>query len=139
MLPITSQIASEMDVLYGLYQLAIDYTRKIEPEKEDGIVKWLDTRQRILSKTATASGSAVRLLKIFQVTYNVPANEKALIEEKRNMVRDIIKKMQRAEYDILKKMHKKMKSLRGELVNINHRNKAAQAYMNAPQPALFVS
>ena len=104
MLPITSQIASEMDVLYGLYKLANDFTRKIEPGKDQEVTKWLDTRQRILSKTAASSKFAAVLLKALEKEQNVPANEKALIEEKKNLVNDAMKNMQRTEYEILKKM-----------------------------------
>ena len=139
MLPITQQITSEMDVLYGLYQLAIDYTSKIHPEKEVDNVKWLDTRQRILGKTAVVAQNAAELLKDFKTINNVPANERALIEEKKNLINDTLGRMRMKEIDVMKIMSSKMKSLRGELANITQRKKAAHAYITAPRATMTVS
>jgi hypothetical protein len=135
MLPITSQTAAELDVLFGLYQLAIEYTKKMERD-ETHLVKWMDTRQRILGKTACASEKAVHLLKTFRITPNIPANEKALIDEKKNMIKEILPLIQQAEYKIMKKMNLRMKAIRSELAGLGRKQQASAAYLKAPRPAM---
>jgi len=139
MLSITIQVTSEMDVLYGLYQLAIDYTNKLEPEDNTGMIKGLDTRQRLLSRTASSTNIAATLLKKFDSANNIPANEKALVEEKKNLIKDCLLKMRQTESLLMRKMQKKMKNLRGELADITYRRKAAQSYSSAPRAKTFIS
>ncbi len=136
---ITQQVAAELDVLYGLYQLALDYTGKIKPEEEGEVLKWLQTRQRILGKTDIASKNAGALLKVFKTTKNIPANEQALILEKKKMIRDLLTTLRKTEFDLMKKMRTKMDSLRGELADVTRKNQAASAYVNAPRPKLMAA
>ncbi|MBF0432864.1 MAG: hypothetical protein HQK83_16385 [Fibrobacteria bacterium] len=138
MLPVTTKTARELDVLYGLYQLAVDYTCKISAE-DGNAVKWIDTRQRLLGKTSIASKAATALLHLFYTTPNVPSNEKALIDSKKRMVKETLLQMQKAEFDIMKKMALKMKGIRGELAGVTRKSRAAAAYINAPRAKMLVS
>ncbi len=135
----TSQLSSELDVLFGLYQLALDYTLKIEPDEPDEMTKWIDTRQRILSRTADASGSAIKLSRLFEMTPNVPANERALIDEKRSMIKDVLKRMKKVEHEIMQRMHSKMTALKREMTNVTQRKQAARSYMSAPRPRAAIA
>lgn len=136
---LTSRTASELDVLYGLYQLALDYTDKIKPDDENEVSKWLETRQRILGKTDKASKTAAALLKEFAKKTNITASERALIEEKKNMIKDLLPILTKKEYELLNKMHYKMGSIRTELAGMARKQTAAKAYINAPKSKLMVA
>ncbi len=132
---ITKQVISELDVLFGLYQLALDYTDKIEGHSQENVQKGLDVRQRIIGKTAPCAKAAANLLKVFACAQNIPANERALVEEKRQMVKDTVSIMQRKEFGLMTGLAKNMKFIRAELAGINKKQIAAKAYIQAPRAA----
>ncbi len=135
---LTHKIVAELDLLYGLYQLALDYTRKMQPENEDGLTRWLDARQKILNRTEASSHEAAQLLQVFDIERQVPSNERALVEEKRNMIHDVIQQIHHADNFVLKAMHSKLSEVRRELANHNERKNAIKAYIRAPISTMAV-
>jgi hypothetical protein len=138
MQPITRQLISELDLLYGLYQLALDYGQKIKPDDDQATI-WLAARDKILQRTDAASGETVRLLKQFELHHNIPANEKALVEEKRFLIADLGIKMNVADNKILKSMLVKMSQIRHELADQIERKNAIKAYIQAPMARSYVN
>ena len=136
--PITRQLISELDLLYGLYQLALDYGQKIKPDDDQADI-WLTARDKILQRTDTASGETIRLLKQFELQPNIPANEKALVEEKRFLIADLGIKMNAADNKILKTMLIKMSQIRHELANQIERKNVIKAYIQAPMARAYIN
>ena len=137
--PVTLKLAGELDVLYGLYQLALEYTGKLRSEPAETMDRWLDARQRLLSKTQTASKTASGLMKTFKGLTQVTENERALIREKKALVEDLLHDMQRMENETMRVMRQKMRDIRSELAGVHHKKKAASAYLNAPAAKMAVS
>jgi hypothetical protein len=129
---LTQKIISEIDVLYGLYQMAADVTRKILPEDEARIQKVIDAREKILAHTAQASQTLSGLLKEFQAERLVPSNERALVEEKRNLLLDAGTRIQAIDHQMIRQMQGKMAEIRKELATYTERKNAAKAYIRAP-------
>jgi hypothetical protein len=132
MLPITERIVAELDVLYGLYLLAMDHVRKLEAEDEGAAIKLLDARDKVLDRTAKAAEEASRLLRIFETAHNVPAGERALVEEKRRMILDVVRRLQQADSQVMRAMHFRFSALRRELARHTERREAIRAYITAP-------
>jgi len=129
---LTQKIISEIDVLYGLYQMAADVTRKILPEDEARIQKVIDAREKILGHTAQASQTLSGLLKEFQAERLVPSNERALVEEKRNLLLDAGTRIQAIDHQMIRQMQGKMAEIRKQLAMYTERKNAAKAYIRAP-------
>ncbi len=129
MLSITDKVVQELDLLYGLYELAIDLSKKLEPDDPAETQKWLDSRQRILARTGESSKEALLHLNAFDAMTMVPANERALVDEKRRMIQDLSLKMTLVDNQIIKKMHSKMSLLRAELARGTQRKNAAKSYL----------
>ncbi len=129
--PITKQLVGELDLLYGLYQLAIEYGQKITPD-DDQAGLWLDAREKILHRTDIASKEVVKLLQQFESVPLTPANEKALVEEKRFLIADLGLKMKAADNRTLKAMQIKLAEIRGQMASQTERKNAMRAYIQAP-------
>jgi len=129
---LTHKVVSELDMLYGLYQLALDLAARIEPDDEIRTQRVMEARNRILDKTAAASGEAVNLLKAFRLEKQIPANERALVEEKRNLILDLGVKMQVADGKVMRAMQARLAGVRKELAGQTERKNAIKAYIHAP-------
>jgi hypothetical protein len=129
---LTQQVVAELDVLYGLYQMAGDVTRKLAPEDEAKIQKVLDARQRILDHTARASEALSASLKRFQAERVIPSNERALVDEKRNLLLDAGARIQAIDHQMIRQMQAKMAEIRKDLASQTERKNAARAYLQAP-------
>jgi hypothetical protein len=138
MLPVTEQLVQELDILYGLYQLSLDFTRNIDPENPEDLTRWLDARQRLLSKTGACTQKISRLNKLHKGTVQVPLSESELIKEKKKMVSDVLVQTRHVENAIIRKFQKQMLQLREELVAMNKQTHAVKAYIQAPRASLVV-
>lgn len=136
---LTQQVVAELDVLYGLYQMAADVTRKLAPEDEAKIQKVLDARQRILDHTSRASEALSASLKRFQAERVIPSNERALVDEKRNLLLDAGARIQAIDHQMIRQMQAKMAEIRKDLASQTERKNAAKAYLQAPQPQMLAA
>lgn len=136
---LTDKLVSELDLLYGLYQLAVDLARRIQPDDEANTARFIEARQKILERTAVTSKEAAALLKSFRDERMIPANEKALVEEKRNLILDVSAKMQQADSQVMRAMQQKLASIRRELAGHTEKKNAARAYITAPQSTALAS
>ena len=133
MLPLTTKVVAELDVLYGLYQLAVDLARRIQPDDETLTQRVLEARQKLLERTGAASQEVKKLLKAFAEEKLVPANEKALVEEKRKLILDLGTRIQAADHQVVRAMQAKLGTIRRELAGQTERKNAIQAYLRSPQ------
>lgn len=131
--PLTVKIVAELDQLYGLYQMAVDLSRRIRPDDEDLTSRVIEARQKVLDRTAAGSKEASDLLDRFRGEKLVPANERALVEEKRNLILDIAGKMQAADNQVMRAMQVRLAALRKEMAGQTEKKNAARAYITAPQ------
>jgi hypothetical protein len=136
--PLTQKITAELDMLYGLYQMAVDLTKRIRPEDEEKTQRVLDARQKILEQTTRSSEELAGLLKAFQAERLIPSNEKALVEEKRNLILDVGARIQAADHHMIRQIQAKMSEIRRELAGQTERKNAMKAYIKAPQPQLII-
>ncbi|HKP94153.1 MAG TPA: hypothetical protein VJ385_00210 [Fibrobacteria bacterium] len=136
--PLTQQIVSELDMLYGLYQMAVDLTKRIRAEDEATTQRVLDARQKVLDHTDKASKDLAALLKAFRAEKLIPSNETALVEEKRNLILDVGARIQAVDHQMIRQMQAKMAEIRKELAGQTERKNAVKAYIKAPQPQLLV-
>jgi hypothetical protein len=135
---LTQKIVAELDVLYGLYQMAVDVSKKINAEDEAKTQRVLEARQKILDHTTRASATLAGLLKAYQAEKLVPSNERALVEEKRNLLLDVGARIQAVDHQMVRQMQSKMAEIRKELAAHTERKNAAKAYIQAPQPHMAV-
>ena len=135
--PLTQKLVSELDLLYGLYQMAVDLAKRIKPDDEEGIGRMLEARRKILERTGTASQEVIGLLQSYKSERLIPANEKALVEEKRNLILDLAVKIQAADHQAVRAMLAKLASIRKELAGQTELKNAAKAYIQAPLPQLL--
>lgn len=136
---LTQKVVAELDVLYGLYQMAADVTRKIVPDDEAKIQKVLDARQKILDHTGRASEALAGLLRELRAERLIPANERALVEEKRNLLLDAGTRIQAIDHQMIRQMQAKMAEIRKELAVQTERKNAAKAYIQAPHPQMMAA
>ena len=136
--PLTHQLVSELDMLYGLYQMAVDLTKRIRADDEATTQRVLDARQKVLDHTDQASRELAGLLKAFRAEKLIPSNETALVEEKRNLILDVGARIQAVDHQMIRQMQAKMAEIRKELAGQTERKNAVKAYLKAPQPQLFV-
>ncbi len=127
----TVELARQLDMLYGLYQLALDLCQSISMEEPETMGKRLIERHRLVRKTEGIALEAQAGLRVYE-SIPAPANEKALIAEKRQMLLDVLGKMCDAENTVLKAMHSRMVGVRRELVKMNTNQRAIAAYQKAP-------
>lgn len=137
MQPLTVKIVAELDQLYGLYQLAVDLARRIKPDDEETTARVIEARQKILDRTSVSSKEAAGLLKAFKEERMMPANEKALVEEKRSLILDIAAKMQAADNQVMRQMQAKLAAVRREMAGQTEKKNAASAYIKAPQALVY--
>lgn len=135
---LTVQIVAELDQLYGLYQLAVDLSKRIKPDEEELTARVIEARQKILDRTSEGSKAAASLLKAFREERIIPANEKALVEEKRNLIADIAGKMQAADGQVMRQMQVKLAAIRREMAGQTEKKNAMRAYINAPQATALI-
>lgn len=136
---LTYKIIAEIDVLYGLYQMAADVTRKIDPEDEARIQKVIEAREKILDHTGRASQALAGLLKELQSERLIPANERALVEEKRNLLLDAGARLQAIDHQMVRQMQSKMAEIRKQLAMFTERKNAAKAYLRAPHKQMIAA
>ncbi len=136
--PLTQQTITELDMLYSLYQMAVDLVKKIKPDDEDLTLRILDARKKILDRSGEATVQVLGLLKTIQAEKWIPSNEKALVEEKRSLVLDLSLKMQATDNQVFRLMQAKMQSVRGELAMQTERKNGIKAYIQAPRAMLHV-
>ena len=136
---LTYKIIAEIDVLYGLYQMAADVTRKIDPEDEARIQKVIEAREKILDHTGRASQALAGLLKELQSERVIPANERALVEEKRNLLLDAGARIQAIDHQMVRQMQSKMAEIRKQLATFTERKNAAKAYLRAPHKQMIAA
>lgn len=136
--PLTHQIVTELDVLYGLYQMAVDLSKRIVAEDEDKTQRVLEARQKILEHTGAAARQVVDLMKAFQAEKIIPSNEKALVDEKRNLILDMGARMKAADHQMLRQMQTKLSEIRKELASQTERKNVLKAYIQAPKSQLMV-
>jgi hypothetical protein len=135
---LTTRIVAELDLLYGLYELAVDLAKRLEPGDETQTFRVLEARNKILDKTAASSKEVVGLLKSFREEKLVPANERALVEEKRNLILDLGVKMQAVDNQVIRAMQAKLAGIRKDLAGQTERKNAIKAYITAPMSANLV-
>lgn len=131
--PLTEKIVAELDQLYGLYQMAVDLSRRIRPEDEELTSRVIEARQKILDRTAAGSREAAALLQGFRAEKLMPANERALVEEKRSLILDIAAKMQAADNQVMRAMQARLTALRKEMAGQTEKKNAIRAYITSPQ------
>ena len=68
----------------------------------------------------------------------MPANEKALVEEKRSLILDVAAKMQAADNQVMRAMQIRLASIRRELAGQTEKKNAMKAYINAPQAEMLL-
>lgn len=136
--PLTQQTITELDMLYGLYQMAVDLVKRIKPDDEELTLRILDARKKILDRSGEATVQVLDLLKTLQAEKWIPSNEKALVEEKRSLVLDLSLKMQATDNQIFRLMQAKMQAVRGELAQQTEQKNGIRAYIQAPRPMLQV-
>jgi hypothetical protein len=134
--PLTQKIVAELDMLYGLYQMAVDLTQRIKPEDEDKTRRVLEARQKVLDHTDKGSKELAELLKAFRAERLIPSNEAALVEEKRNLLLDVGARIQAVDHQMIRQMQVKMAGIRRELAGQTERKNAVKAYIRSPRPAL---
>jgi hypothetical protein len=134
--PLTQKIVAELDMLYGLYQMAVDLTQRIKPEDEDKTRRVLEARQKVLDHTDKGSKELAELLKAFRAERLIPSNEAALVEEKRNLLLDVGARIQAVDHQMIRQMQAKMAGIRKELAGQTERKNAVKAYIRSPRPAL---
>jgi hypothetical protein len=127
----TTELARQLDMLYGLYQLALDLCQSISMDEPELINKRLTERQRLVRKTEAIALEAQAALRNYE-NLAVPANEKALITEKRQMILDILGRTCDAENAVLRSMHNRMVVVRQELVRMDTNKRAIAAYQKIP-------
>ena len=135
---LTQKIVTELEVLYGLYQMAADVTKKILPEDEERIQRVLEARQKILDHTTKASAALATLLKAYQAERLIPGNERALVEEKRNLLMDAGARIQAVDHQMIRQMQAKLGEIRKDMAEHTERKNVMKAYMKTPQPQLLV-
>lgn len=138
MQPITENLVRELDLLFSLYELAADYASRIQPGEMEEAGKYLEARQKILSRTEISAREVLRLSRLFDEGRNIPLSERALVEERRNMIYDLSLRMQRLDSQILKVMQQKLTEVRKELAGQTERTSAIKAYIKAPQATVFL-
>ncbi|GEM_PF-2095389 len=136
--PLTQTVVAELDVLYGLYQMAVDLSKRIQPADDETTGRVLEARKKILEHTAKASQEVVAKLKAFQAEKFIPSNEKALVEEKRSLVLDMGVKMQAVDNQMVRLMLAKMQSIRAESALHTERKNVIKAYIQAPKSILQI-
>ncbi len=136
--PITQQIVTELDVLYGLYQMAVDINKRVLHGDDEVADRVLEARAKILEKSGSVSQEVISMLKSFQAEKWIPSNEKALVEEKRSLVLDMGIKIQAADNQVVRFMQSKLQTVRAELAEQTERKNVIKAYIQAPQPYLQV-
>jgi hypothetical protein len=136
--PLTQKITAELDMLYGLYQMAADLTKRIRADDEAKTQRVLEARQKILDHTTRSSQELSGLLNEFAAERLIPSNEKALVEEKRNLILDVGARIQAVDHQMIRQMQAKMAEIRRELADQTERKNAVKAYLRAPQPQLLV-
>lgn len=127
----TLALGRQLDMLFSLYELALDLCNSLTLQEPELLNKRLTERQRLLRKTEAIAAEAQQALRAFE-TLAVPANEKALIAEKRQIVLDLLGRMCEAENTVLKAMHGHMVGVRHELVRMDSNKKAISAYAKSP-------
>ncbi len=132
MLPITERVITELDVLYGLYLLALDESNRLVPDDDESIVRTLESRDKILTRTEAAASEALKWMQAMDEEKNIPVNELALIAEKRRMILDVVGKITRTDSLVLREMHSRLGALRRELARHGERRNAIHAYITAP-------
>ncbi len=135
---LTQKITTELDMLYGLYQMAVDLTKRIRPDDEDKTQRVLEARQKILDHTTRSSEELVGLFEAFHAERLIPSNEKALVEEKRNLIQDVGARIQAADHHMIRQMQAKMSEIRRDLADATERKNAVKAYIKAPRSHLAV-
>jgi hypothetical protein len=136
---LTVKIVAELDQLYGLYQLAVDLAKRIKPDDEELTARLIEARQKILDRTAEGSKEAAALLKAYREERMMPANEKALVDEKRSLIADIAAKMQAADGQVMRMMQMKLAAIRKEMAGQTEKKNAIRAYINAPQATALIN
>lgn len=136
--PLTQKIVAELDMLYGLYQMAVDLTKRIRPEDEAKTQRVLEARQKVLDQTDRVSKELAGLLQAFKAERMIPSNETALVEEKRNLILDVGARIQAVDHQMIRQMQAKMAELRKELAGHTERMHAMRAYIRAPRPRMLV-
>jgi hypothetical protein len=132
--PLTQKIVAELDMLYGLYQMAVDLTQRIRPEDEDKTRRVLEARQKVLDHTDKGFKELAGLLKGFRAERLIPSNETALVEEKRNLLLDVGARIQAVDHQMIRQMQVKMAGIRKELAIQTERKNAVKAYIRSPRP-----
>lgn len=127
----TTDLARQLDMLYGLYQLALDLCQSISMDEPELLNKRLIERQRLVRKTESIALEAQTALRDYE-GLAVPANEKALIAEKRQMILDILGRTCDVENTVLRAMHSRMVLVRHELVGMDTNKRAIAAYQKTP-------
>ncbi len=136
--PTTQKIVAELDQLYGLYDMAIDLAKRIQPDDESQTERVLEARKKILDHTEKAGQELNFLLKGYVAERFIPQNEKALVEEKRNLLMDLGLKMQASDNLTARRLLAKMAKIRSELAGQTERKNAIRAYIRAPKPLFAV-
>jgi hypothetical protein len=134
---LTQQIVTELEVLYGLYQMVADVTKKIVPEDEAKVQRVLEARQKILDHTTRASAALGLLLKAYQAERLIPGNERALVEEKRNLLMDAGARIQAVDHQMVRTMQAKLGEIRKDLAEHTERKNVMKAYIQAPARQLI--
>ena len=136
---LTMKVSTELDILHSLYQLAFDYTLKVKLEKNEEMLKWINIRQRILGKSDKSSKTVEKQLKQFKASNQIPAKERALIEEKKNQIKDLSTSLRKNEFTLLNKLHYKKGALRTEIAQLSRKKTAINAYAKAPKASMLIS
>jgi len=136
---LTQNVVTELDVLYGLYQMAADLSKRMNVGDDELNTRLIDARKKILEHTAKSSQEVVNMLSAFHAQKFIPQNEKALVDEKRNLVLDVGLKMQTVDNQMVRLMHARMQAIRAELADHTERKNGIKAYIQAPKAYLQIN
>lgn len=136
---LTQKTVAELDMLYGLYQMAADVTRKLVPQDEARIRKVIEARQKILDHIGRAAAALPALLAEFHAERLIPSNERALVEEKRNLLLDAGARVQAIDHQMIRQIQAKLGEIRKELASHTEKKNAVKAYIKAPHPQMLAA
>jgi|GEM_PF-3083246 len=140
--PVTQELVQELDILFGLYQLVLEVTCTVtQGPKAEGaaVITCLDSRQRLMTRIKNATDKSVRLSRLFVTNNQILTNEKELVAEKKRMVQDAWNQVQKTEQVLMQRLTSHLQGMRSEMIDVNKKSRATEAYIQAPRTLAFVA
>lgn len=127
------QLVTQMDDAYKLFLLALELGEKIRQTTEVAdITKLMDDRWRLCNRTHKAMLAIKLQLLEAQASPAITASEKAFLNEKRRLLRDLSPRFTVQSNELRRYMAKKLETLRSEKVSLRRNTHAIKQYISAP-------